>query len=77
MGIICSRGNKSFNTAYFNNRISLFHALDGARHQVLLARKEIVQNLFTLSFTHLLQDYLLGRLCANTPKFDRLQGSSI
>ena len=53
--------------------VAAFDALDRAGDQMLLAREEVVEDLLPLGIADLLQDHLLGGLCADAAELDRLE----
>src|SRR5437588_6346259 len=60
-----------FGPPHIHNHVGAFGALDDYRHQFAHASVVLVENGVTLSFSHLLQNHLLGRLCRNAPKHVR------
>ena len=58
--------------ARFDDDVALVEALDGADEDLLAAREEIGEELLALGVADLLQDDLLGRLCADPADRDGL-----
>ena len=56
-----------------NDRIAPLHSLDRTGNEVLLALKEVIEDLLALGVADLLQNHLLGGLCANPAKIDGFQ----
>ena len=74
-GIISLRFSRPSTRPALDDEVALVEALDGAGHDLVAAREEVVQQLLALGVADLLQDHLLGGLradAADRHRIDRL-----